>query len=212
MMKVPMLNDSLSLLTSPPDATRPDPNQLATAPRAWGTAGKFRKFTAKLFDQQMWCWGADIRRPEGNLLMGYGFERHRAPDGRTSSAYIHDSLCGEQIVLWGFGAFFGVAQMGGLYIGRESFQPYMAAVSHLPTDRWSDRPARAENPTLGLTPLLVRFLGWVSRYERWVQHTLGSAYREATLQRWQGKMVICGAEMAATWAAVADEIRVSGSH
>jgi hypothetical protein len=26
-----------------------------------------------------WCWGQDIRRPEGNLLLASGFERHRPP-------------------------------------------------------------------------------------------------------------------------------------
>lgn len=205
-----MLTDSLSLLTHPPDATRPDPHQLATTPKVWGGTGKFRKFVAKLFDQQMWCWGYDIRHAAGNVLLSYGFERHRAPDGRTSSAYVHHSLCGEQIVLWGFGAFFGVAHTGGMYIGRDAFQPYVAAVSGLPVDCWSDRPARADSPTAGLPHLLVRFLNWVSRYEGWVQNTLGPAYREATLRGWQRKMVIGGAEMAATWAAVADEIRVSG--
>ena len=28
-------------------------------------------------EQQLWCWGRDVERPEGNLLMAYGFERHR---------------------------------------------------------------------------------------------------------------------------------------
>ena len=34
--------------------------------------------------QQLWCWGRDIKSPQGNLLMNYGFERHRE-SGKGSS-------------------------------------------------------------------------------------------------------------------------------
>ena len=30
---------------------------------------------ARLLSQQVWCWGRDIERPDGNWLMEVGFER-----------------------------------------------------------------------------------------------------------------------------------------
>src|SRR5687768_12975270 len=35
-----------------------------------------------LLEQQMWCWGCDVRRQEGNLLLAYGCERRASPDSR----------------------------------------------------------------------------------------------------------------------------------
>jgi hypothetical protein len=37
-----------------------------------------------LLHQQCWLWGQDIRRAEGNLLLEYGFERKRPPEGANA--------------------------------------------------------------------------------------------------------------------------------
>lgn len=40
-----------------------------------------------LMEQQMWCWGCDVRRADGNLLMLYGAEKRPSPEPRFHSAY-----------------------------------------------------------------------------------------------------------------------------
>jgi hypothetical protein len=40
-----------------------------------------------LLDQQMWCWGCDVRRTQGNLLLAYGAEKRPSPNARYHSAY-----------------------------------------------------------------------------------------------------------------------------
>lgn len=47
-----------------------------------------------LLEQQMWCWGGDVRRQEGNLLLAYGCERRSAPNPRFHSAYSY-KLCAD---------------------------------------------------------------------------------------------------------------------
>ena len=41
-----------------------------------GALNKIRKIRTTLLDQQLWCWGQDIRRVEGNALLTYGFTKH----------------------------------------------------------------------------------------------------------------------------------------
>jgi hypothetical protein len=61
-----------------------------------------RKVGTALFDQQTWCWGQDIQRPEGNLLVAYGLTRQRSPETiRGSSAYTW-SDAGSQKLLSGW--------------------------------------------------------------------------------------------------------------
>ena len=40
-----------------------------------------------LLDQQCWCWGQDIRHPEGNLLLTHGFVRERHDTEKDLSRY-----------------------------------------------------------------------------------------------------------------------------
>ena len=37
-----------------------------------------------LFSQQIWCWGKDIEKLEGNWLLEIGFERIEPPTERTN--------------------------------------------------------------------------------------------------------------------------------
>ncbi len=56
-----------------------------------------------LLDQQMWCWGCDVRRAEGNLLAEYGCTKRPSPDPRFHSAYTFpNALPGGALTLWGW--------------------------------------------------------------------------------------------------------------
>ena len=69
---------------------------------------KVRKTGTLLLDQQLWCWGQDIRRVDGNALLAYGFTRHRPPEGEHGSpAYEWRGSGRSRVILWGFGFFYG---------------------------------------------------------------------------------------------------------
>lgn len=38
-----------------------------------------RLIAATSLDQQMWCWGCDVRRTQGNLMLAYGAQKRPAP-------------------------------------------------------------------------------------------------------------------------------------
>ncbi len=67
-------------------------------------------------------WGADVRRPAGNLLIEYGFERYRPPvEVNGCSQYILNIGMHRRICLWGFGLYYG--RRRGIYLGRFQFNP-----------------------------------------------------------------------------------------
>ena len=49
----------------------------------------FLSHAGSLYSQQVWCWGRDICRKEGNWLLEYGFRRTKPPEdsGNNYSAY-----------------------------------------------------------------------------------------------------------------------------
>ena len=61
----------------------------------------------KLLSQQVWCWGRDIERIEGNWLMEIGFERSE-PTFRCEncdSIYSLELSNGKRVILRAFGVF-----------------------------------------------------------------------------------------------------------
>ena len=88
-------------------------------------------FGRQLTAQQLWCWGRDIEYADGNLLMKFGFERHRyqgKSDRSTCYRFDADDL---HICMWGFGMFFGRRDLGGLFLGRFDFRPAWAPTESL---------------------------------------------------------------------------------
>lgn len=70
---------------------------------SWSFSGDFGRYFSSMFNLQMWCFGCDIRRPEGNLPLSYGFSRHKPP-GHTngSSHYIRELGTLTKLHLLGF--------------------------------------------------------------------------------------------------------------
>ena len=171
-------------------------------------SAKTRKLGSSLLDQQLWCFGYDIRRPEGNLLLEYGFTRHRPPEGkRGSNCYIFCPQPSCQIGLWGSGLFYGDAQIGGIFLKRYQFQPKLTASAVLS----ANSIAQAEIPTAHTprTPdeaeragsLAVAALRWLSHYEQWIQVNVGVSYRQYCIDRWprSKQSVVAEAVAATTW-------------
>lgn len=158
-----------------------------------------------LLHQQMWCWGYDIRRSEGNLLQHYGFVCQRPP-GCTpgSSRYVLRMNNGTCIALWGFGIWYARCESNGLFLRRYSFAPRLTQTVEPSPQLWN----ASFLPTLcvpttrvegcHVQSLLSAFLHWVSEYEQWIQTTIGCTYREQSLRGW-GQIVVPAEQMALVW-------------
>jgi hypothetical protein len=166
-----------------------------------------------LFHQQMWCWGCDIRHPEGNLLLLYGFERERPPGTmHGSSAYHLHTPAGKGIGLWGFGLFYTQLGRGGLFLQRYGFVPRWSSLTTLPTQVWTlaqlppTRLPRTPQEALSLYQLFTDLLMEISKYEQWIQATQGDAYRAHCMKDWP--QPVCPAnEMGAAWERLASTKR-----
>lgn len=85
---------------------------------------------AELMHQQCWCWGQDVRRPEGNLLLENGFERTRAPEDVSGSFRYWLERNGTRLALWGFGVGCHARRVSGVTIvlkSSKSLRPRLLA-------------------------------------------------------------------------------------
>lgn len=185
-------------------AGRSDVRQGSRAARGWCLPGTVRRFGEKLIGQQLWCWGCDIQRSDDNLLMRFGFERHR--DSGTSERSTCYRLDRDQmhVSLWGFGMFFGFRDLGGLYFGRFDFHPTWAPIESLSLAiHWPDqlpifaRP-RGESQWQRARKIWSRSLLWVAEYESWVCKTVGPEHRHDCVDRWL-RPFVRGEKMSAAW-------------
>lgn len=166
---------------------------------------------AELMHQQCWCWGQDIQRPGGNLLLSYGFERSRPPEGvRGSSRYC---IASEEsvLVLWGFGAGYAVKSCGSIYVNRYCFVPRWACEATVWSTVW--QPEQLAMWTRPCTRRQVRrsrrllraMIRRFAAYELWVLETQGVAYRQATLAHWTHTSIPAD-RMAAEWELLARHV------
>ena len=170
-----------------------------------GDPTRVRQFASALLDQQMWCWGWDIRRSEGNVLLQYGFSRWRPPEGILgSSAYQLSSPPSRQVVLWGFGLFYGDGADGGLYLKRFTFAPLWCPNPDLRAALWRPeelpefRGPQTSGEQSSVQRLLSAALRWTAEYETWVLATLGADYRRQCLAGWD-KAVAKAETMPSHW-------------
>lgn len=164
---------------------------------------KVRKQGTALFDQQIWCFGCDIRRKNGNALLEYGFERTRPPEGvKGSSQYCLQLRDGMRLTLWAFGVYFGVGPQGGLLLRRYEFSPRLLLD---PGQAW--KPQHLSRPRLpgcqaecdrvrGLLPAALR---WLADYEEWALVHLGAEYRADCLAAWPKRAVTMPEETPQAW-------------
>jgi len=151
-----------------------------------------RDFAAGLLSQQIWCWGQDIRRPEGNWLLRLGFERTTPPKKQESCASMYrlELPPERRIVLRGFGVFLGDDRRGGMFLERYGFSPKFTDQSRLIADLWSCEdlpPLRTPESELEVAScrlMLLSLIDWIVEYELRVRQELGNQYRAETLERW----------------------------
>jgi len=214
--------------TGTPLLTQPDYTSSRAVPRTDGSSpcmhgqtqpprgfGKLARRGAPLLNQQCWCWGCDVRRPEGNLLLAHGFNRERVPPGKLGSSAYTLRLDRAVVVLWGFGLFWGQASLDGLFLPRQGFLPRLLDDAEPPRHVWDLAQLDAATiPDSQATwahacRLLGNALQWVAGYEEWVGHTCGFAYRDACVSGWR-KQSLPAADMPAHWRSLATGCRQLG--
>ncbi|MBM3736134.1 MAG: hypothetical protein FJW39_10140 [Acidobacteria bacterium] len=166
---------------------------------------------AELMHQQCWCWGQDVRRPNGNLLLEYGFERSGPPaEVSGSSRYLLDRD-GARIVLWGFGVGYVVEGVGGIYVNRYCFVPrWMGEFAPIDSVWRAEELASLRRPFTRREirrsrRLLQSLMRWIASYERWVEETWGPHYRAGTLVAWN-RTSIPATRMAVEWKLLAQHV------
>ncbi|MEM8734036.1 MAG: hypothetical protein AAGG44_07435 [Planctomycetota bacterium] len=144
-----------------------------------------------LLSQQVWCWGRDIVRKEGNWLLSLGFRRIEAPPERENSSSVYElTLPGERcLVLRGFGVFYGAEDYGGVFLPRYQFQPRYTSHAILKTPPWNlgDLPRMSlagDSQRGACVTLLLEFIEWVRGYEAEILDRLGLEYRLDSLVDW----------------------------
>lgn len=189
---------------------------IAEAQTAGSTQGleitaEIRRLGRDILNQQMWCWGSDIRRSAGNLLRDHGFTKHAAPEDSGLKPCYSLEADGVSIRLWGFGMVFADGVHNGLFLKRFEFAPRLVDPAELTWDIWRtpDLPRvwspRTDEEVVRSHALLSEACAWIASYERWVQGQAGSAWRAATVESWRGmgkRVVASGDEMAGHWSAL----------
>ena len=155
-------------------------------------------------EQQVWCWGRDVEFSDGNLLMRFGFERHRdsgTTDRSTCYRLDRDKV---HVCLWGFGMFFGRRDLGGLYLDRFDFCPKWAPIESLSLAiHWPDelppfaRP-RGAPQWQRARELWKSSLRWIADYEAWVRDNVGVPYRCECVASWL-RPYVRAEKMATAW-------------
>lgn len=176
--------------------------------QGWCTPHTIRRFGEKLLAQQLWCLGQDIEHPQGNLLMQYGFSRHRDRDLNFRSTCYRLDQGQLHVALWGFGVFFGRRDLGGLFLGRFGFCPVWAPIEAIALSvHWPDElPAFGRPHGSGqwrrAKLLWATLLQWISEYERWTTVAAGLQYRQKCVESWL-RPFVKAERMADAWRFVA---------
>ena len=144
-----------------------------------------------LLNQQIWYWGRDICKEEGNLLVEIGFERIEPPldSDALSSVYSIELPTNRNIILRGYGIFYGCSGYGGIFLPRREFLPGYITDSKLQYPPWleTDLPEfrfPLENELQDYTFLLVELIEWIQHYEQNILENHGLEYRLSVLTRW----------------------------
>lgn len=152
-------------------------------------APKWNKIGTKLLDQQFWCWGQDILRPQGNGLVEFGFSRRPAPPGTTFPSIYELELSNDRrVVLRGFGLSFRAGDVE-VYFERYKFAPMLFPIGRSLSRCWApqDVPrleaARSRVRTALATGLSAQCFAWIAEYERKVKLLWGYEYRTRVLGR-----------------------------
>ena len=128
--------------------------------------------------QQMYFWGQDVLRPEGNFLVEYGFERLPSMGLKGTSRY-RCEWQGGYIELYGACAGWYGSEGGFTFIRprHRCFVWLSGDVTPIPGAWENDRIDRAAGKN-ELYQASLPFIDWLLSYEKTIVNRFGSGYRQ----------------------------------
>jgi hypothetical protein len=154
-----------------------------------------------LLSQQIWCWGKDIEKSEGNWLLKIGFSRIELPADREGTSVYSLKLSENRCVyLRAFGILYVDSKYGSIFLPRYEFLPEYTELSTLQKPPWNKKdlpPLKAPTKSQqnNCDTLMLDLLNWIRTYEENIVQNLGVEYRKETLIDWDnGKRVVIPAE------------------
>lgn len=171
-----------------------------------------------LFSQQIWCWGRDILREEGNWLIQQGFDGIDAPAEKAGCKNIYTlSLSKSQsVILRGFGALFTDHNYGTIFLPRYDFRPKYTRDTELEIPPWefgdlSEFKLPSASERKYCSSMLIQLVEWIIEYEKDIQDKLGTGYRASTLREWDNgeRVVIAAKDIIGEWLKIKDELKNS---
>jgi hypothetical protein len=157
-----------------------------------------------LLNQQIWCWGCDVKHPEGNLMLRCGFERRRPPRGIMGCSQYQLKMKRHRMIrLWGWGVLY-CREGEGLFIQRYLFMPQTVNAAGLAQRIWmpqqiAPRMPRDSTERAAASSRLAELCDWIDGYERWVRKACGLHYRIDCLVRWNKPIAASANQMASRW-------------
>ncbi len=168
----------------------------------------------ELLSQQIWCWGRDIMRPDGNWLIERGFNLIRPPvdDKKLKNIYSLSLPNGRRIMLRGFGIIYTDNRYGSIYLPRFEFIPKYTSLLEFEELPWSvdhlpefSAPVGAEMQYC--SEMLADVIDWIIMYEQDILARLGENYRNETLYEWDNskRRIIAPQEVISEWLALRND-------
>lgn len=177
----------------------------------WVFNGEFGKNFARVLDLQMWCFGCDIRKREGNLLIKSGFTRHRSPDQRTGSRYSKGLSDHTHMYLWGFALVISSFE-SGLCLRRHQQIPTFSPSLRIHDDSWSpwDIP-QFSHPDSELqrfrAQTLLRICALeMQQYEDFINRVSETNYRLKCLKSKRSYKKMVGTSLFEAWGELANKL------
>lgn len=178
-------------------------------------ANQAAEHAVDLMSQQVWCWGRDIMRAEGNWLIEFGFERMAPPADRESCSSVYTITLpeGGTVVLRGFGVFHGAPELGGIFLPRFEFRPLYTVCPTLDSPLWSntDLPNFSSpdcSQRSSCVSLTLNLIDWICGYEEEIVDRLGIEYRRTTLVKWNNgeSPPIAAEKMVSAWRELSHQV------
>jgi hypothetical protein len=179
----------------------------------WSFTGDFGRNLVRLVNLQIWCFGCDIRREEGNLLAEYGFSRFR-PSGDTHGSSRYSKMLGEGLALhlWGFGMVL-THSSGSIWMKRFERFPRISDTSPCfrnvcrPHDLHEFREVSAPSEVHRARSLLAMMISEVVQYESFVRDSSpGAHYRQRIATAPKEGRLKYGVEPVAAWRELRDNL------
>lgn len=165
----------------------------------------FIKLSNRMFDQQMWCWGCDIRNSSGNKMIEFGFSKTKTSDDKDVPSQYSIVYKDHLILLWGFGGLIRQSSNNAIFIGRCDFYPKRlesVAEDLIANDSKDIKKYFVKNKSLLYEVdynLLRIFYDLIIDYENWITKRMGIEYRQHTLNSWIKKKVVDAESLILTW-------------